>query len=93
MQLIKMLGGYDVKAIYGAETTEITDKGLTVKQGDEKRSLKADSVVLAVGDKPNNELYGKLFSKVPELYRVGDCVKPRREMEAISEGAYVALRI
>ena len=93
MQLIKMLGGYGVKAIYGAETTEITDKGLTIKVGDGKRFIKADSVVLAVGDKPNNRLYGKLFSKVPELYRVGDCVKPRREMEAISEAAYVALKI
>ena len=93
MQLIKMLGEYGVKAIYGAETTEITDKGLTVKQGDQKRFVEADSVVLAVGDKPSNELYGKLFSKVPELYMVGDCVKPRRELEAISEGVYVALQI
>jgi 2,4-dienoyl-CoA reductase (NADPH2) len=93
MQLIKMLGGHGVKTIYGAETEEITDKGLTVKQGDEKSFVEVDSVVLAVGDKPNNRLYEKMFGKVPELYTVGDCVKPRRIMEAISEGAYVALRI
>ena len=93
MELIRMLGKHGVKGIVGAQPQEITDKGVTIKRIDGKHLIEADTVVLAVGDRPNQGLYGKLFAKVPELYLVGDCVEVRREMEAISEGAYVALRI
>ena len=93
MELIRMLGRYGVKAIVGAQPEEITDKGVTIERIDGKHLLEADTVVLAVGDKANRGLYLRLFAKVPELYMVGDCVQARREMEAISEGAYVALTI
>ena len=79
--------------MFGIKTEEITDKGLIVKGADGKRLIEADTVVLAVGDKPNRGLYDKLFGKVSELYIVGDCVKPRKAMEAISEGTYVGLSV
>jgi len=93
MLLLKRLGAHGVKTVFGAETEEITDKGLAVKEGEKRRFIAADTVVLAVGYKPNSELYGNLFGRVPQLCIVGDCVKPRRVMEAISEGAYVGLKI
>ena len=36
-----------------------------------------DQVVLAVPGRPNDELYFALKGRVPELYRIGDCVAPR----------------
>jgi 2,4-dienoyl-CoA reductase (NADPH2) len=93
MLLLKRLGAHGVKTLFGAETEEITDKGLTVRQGEKRRFIEADTVVLAAGDKPNNDLYKTLFGKVPQILMAGDCVKPRRLMEAISEGAYVGLTI
>jgi mycofactocin system FadH/OYE family oxidoreductase 2 len=45
-----------------------------------------DTVVLAVGNKANDELYKSLKGKVKELYRVGDCVAPRKLDMAIYEG-------
>jgi len=93
MQLIKTLGMYDVKVIYGAKTEKITDKGVSIEKDGVKNFIEADTVVIALGETPNDKLYGKLFCKVPELYMVGDCVKSRGMMEAISEGAYVALKI
>jgi 2,4-dienoyl-CoA reductase (NADPH2) len=93
MELIRMLGKYGVEAIVGAQTEQITEKGVIINRIDGKRLIEADTVVIAVGDKPNQELYQKLFGKVPELYLVGDCIQVRRELEAIREGALVALKI
>lgn len=93
MLVIKRLGEDGVKTMCGAETEKITDKGLVVKTADGKHVIEADTVVLALGDKPNRQLYQKLFGKVPELYMVGDCVKPAKVMEAINDGAYIALHI
>jgi len=93
MLVLKRLGEDGVKAILGARAKEITDKGVIIEDGNGGRLIEADTVVYAIGAKPIRELYEKLFGKVPELYMIGDCVKARRVMEAISEGAYVALHI
>ena len=92
-ELLQRLDRGGVKAIYGCRLNEITDKGVKITRVDGKHLIEADTVVLALGSKPNNKLYGKLWGKVPELYMVGDCIKPRTEMEAISEGAEVGLKV
>jgi mycofactocin system FadH/OYE family oxidoreductase 2 len=45
-----------------------------------------DTVVLAAGNVANDALYFGLKGKVKELYRVGDCVSPRKTDMAIIEG-------
>jgi thioredoxin reductase len=55
--------------------------------------LKADNVVLATGVRSNRILAQSLQGKVPQLYEAGDCIEPRRILEAIHEGADAALRI
>ncbi|MFC1914842.1 mycofactocin system FadH/OYE family oxidoreductase 2, partial [Chloroflexota bacterium] len=45
-----------------------------------------DIVVLAMSKKSNDELYFALKGKVKELYRIGDCVAPRKIDKAIYEG-------
>lgn len=45
-----------------------------------------DTVVLSLPFKANDELYAALKGRVPELYRVGDCVAPRKVDLAIYEG-------
>lgn len=52
-----------------------------------------DTIVLAVGYEPNGELYEALAGRVPEVYRVGDAAKPRSALEAIREGAEVAVLV
>ena len=47
---------------------------------------KADTVVLAIHRKADQDLYRALKGTVPELHRVGDCVAPRRAHAAIIEG-------
>jgi len=45
-----------------------------------------DTVVLATGPKANDELYFALKGNVANLYRIGDCVAPRKLDHAIYEG-------
>jgi pyruvate/2-oxoglutarate dehydrogenase complex dihydrolipoamide dehydrogenase (E3) component len=52
-------------------------------------------VVLALGKVSDNELGDELKreSKVSEIFAVGDCVLPRKMLEAIYEGAVVGHKI
>ncbi len=47
---------------------------------------KVDTVVLAVPRRADGELYTALKGRVDEIYRIGDCVAPRRAHAAILEG-------
>lgn len=73
---------------------EITFNGVvvTTKEG-EKKTIEADTVVLAAGAIPETKLYESIKGKVPEAYCIGDCVAPRLIRDAIAEGYRVGLKI
>jgi thioredoxin reductase len=48
-----------------------------------------DTVVLAAGNRAEDSLYFALKGRVKELYRIGDCVAPRKIDMAIFEGSKV----
>jgi 2,4-dienoyl-CoA reductase (NADPH2) len=52
-----------------------------------------DSMVIALGFVPNDDLVESLKKKVPAVYVVGDASKPREVMEALIEAEEVALKI
>lgn len=52
-----------------------------------------DSIVLAMGQQVEDDLYFALKGKVKELYRIGDCVAPRKVDMAIWEGHKVGREI
>ncbi|MEE8346264.1 MAG: FAD-dependent oxidoreductase, partial [Dehalococcoidia bacterium] len=54
--------------------------------GGTARSVEVDTVVAVTGRLPVDNLYFALKGKVPELYRVGDCLAPRYTDQAIHEG-------
>jgi 2-enoate reductase len=67
--------------------TEINKDGVVVidEQGN-KNTLTADTVVLAVGFKPNTKLIEELSSEMPfEVHAIGDCVEPRRVFDTMKE--------
>jgi hypothetical protein len=45
-----------------------------------------DTVVLAAGNRSDDRLYFELKGRIKELYRIGDCVAPRKTDMAIVEG-------
>ncbi len=52
-----------------------------------------DSLVLAMGQQVDDDLYFALKGKIAELYRIGDCVAPRKVDMAIWEGHKVGREI
>lgn len=52
-----------------------------------------DSIVTAMGNDADESLYFALKGRVPEVYRVGDCVAPRKVDMAIYEGYQAGKRV
>ena len=91
MHLLELLADMDVQILTETKFLEITDNGITIADKYGKRStLEADTIVLAMGLKPNERLLDALRDKVPEVYAIGDCVEPRKVINAIWEGFRIA---
>jgi 2,4-dienoyl-CoA reductase-like NADH-dependent reductase (Old Yellow Enzyme family)/thioredoxin reductase len=92
--LLVMLGQKGIVSHTDSNIEEITGEGVIVsdKEG-AKRTINADTVVLAFGFKPETGLYERLKGKVPELYTIGDSLAPRKIGDAINEGFYRAISI
>ena len=82
-----------VKVITQAEVIGIEGREVRYRQADQVQTLQADTVVLAVGGKSNNELFSKMKESDLAAYVVGDAVKPRTVLDAIREGFEVGAKI
>jgi 2,4-dienoyl-CoA reductase-like NADH-dependent reductase (Old Yellow Enzyme family)/threonine dehydrogenase-like Zn-dependent dehydrogenase len=71
----------------------ITDEGVSVVDvwTHEARTIPADTVVVNLLRKPNDELYRALRDEGLPVRRIGDCVAPRRVDEAVYEGMELGL--
>jgi 2-enoate reductase len=77
-----------------AEVVEIVAGGVIYRDiAGERRTVPADSVVFATGARPENGLAAALAGRVPALFSIGDCQRPRGIREAIREGYEVALAL
>lgn len=52
-----------------------------------------DTVIVAAGNRSNDQMYKALKGKVRELYAIGDCVSPRKVNDAMIEGNRVGRAI
>ena len=68
-------------------------KGLNVYSNEMIDFEGYDTIVLAAGNVADDRLYFALKGKVKELYRIGDCVAPRKTDMAIVEGNRVGRRL
>ena len=86
----KQLG---VKMLKETRVIEITREGVVVENADGKQTLPADTVVIAAGAKPNDDLYKALEGKIEKLNIIGDAVKVARIPNAIEAGYTLAASI
>lgn len=63
--------------------------------GGEEKEFTGDTVVVAVGSKPHDELERALAtrSRLEEVMKIGDCSEPRKAMEAMHEGFEAGLKL
>jgi len=72
---------------------EIGEKGVRVQGEAGTYDIPTETVVLALGAKAKDSLHRSLTGKVPEIYAIGDCVTPRKMIEATHEAYDVASKI
>lgn len=75
------------------DVKEITPLGIRGYQKDKVVFYQADTVVVAVGLEADSRLSAELEGKVSEVYTIGDCISPRRIMEAVEEGFHTGRRV
>jgi 2,4-dienoyl-CoA reductase-like NADH-dependent reductase (Old Yellow Enzyme family)/thioredoxin reductase len=72
---------------------EITEDSVAIGWEGEILFLPADTAILAIGAESDNSLATELKGLVPEVYSIGDCVKPRDAASATYDAARVAQKI
>ncbi|MDK2876502.1 MAG: 2,4-dienoyl-CoA reductase [Archaeoglobaceae archaeon] len=82
-----------VEILTETKAVEIKRNAVVVETPKGRREIECDTAVLAVGTVSNNGLYDELKDKVPEVYKIGDCLKPRKAIDATHEAFELALKI
>lgn len=72
---------------------EVNDAGLVVEDSMGTRTIEADTVIYAIGQKPLQEEALALSDCAPEFYQVGDCVSPKNIYDATSVAHQIACDI
>ncbi|MBQ3400705.1 MAG: FAD-dependent oxidoreductase [Lachnospiraceae bacterium] len=71
----------------------ITDGEVTVETADGQSTVKADTVVCAVGQKPLAAEADALALCAPEFYAIGDCIRPENILAATKQAYAIARNI
>jgi NADPH-dependent 2,4-dienoyl-CoA reductase/sulfur reductase-like enzyme len=92
--LLSRLNKMGVTLLTGVKYEEVTDRGLVItdKEG-RRRTLEADTIVLAAGAVSNTAILKAVEGKVPEVHVAGDCFQPRRILDAIHDGARIGREV
>jgi len=96
MFLMEKFKDKGVKILTETKVMEVTDTGVVVDYPGGRKSLEADTVVVAAGSKSDRNLIQALEKVIPKLkkfYVIGDCLQPRKALEAIDDGYQTALQI
>jgi 2,4-dienoyl-CoA reductase-like NADH-dependent reductase (Old Yellow Enzyme family)/thioredoxin reductase len=83
----------DIKTHHLVEAIEKDGVVVVNLQTREKKTIKADLVVMALGVTPNKDLENTIKGKAKETYFIGDCVAPRKAVNAIHQASFIARQI
>lgn len=92
--LFKMLAENGVSVLTNTNLVRISEYGAVVENKYHRfeAELKADTIILALGLKPETDLLKALQGTVKELYSVGDCEGPGKTIDAVW-GAFNVARV
>jgi 2-enoate reductase len=92
--LLKMLAENGVSVLTNTNLVRISEYGAVVENKYHRfeAELKADTIILALGLKPETDLLKALQGKVKELYSVGDCEGTGKIIDAVW-GAFNVARV
>ena len=92
--LLKRLREKDVRILTSTRAIEFRRGTITIQDGMGKRTLKGfDSIVTALGAKPDDRIARALKAKKIKLHTIGDAKEPGEIREALTDGENVALSL
>ena len=92
--LLQKFDKYGVNVVTNQKVQKIVDRGVVaINKEFGEQTIEADTIVLALGAVPNDKLARSLDGRVPEVFEIGDCRRPRNLTDAILDGAYVSRQI
>ena len=80
-----MLEYEHVDVITGHKLVAVTDEGAVIEANGEQKTIKADSVVLSIGLRPNKSLAGDFRGKNISVYEIGSAKKAGNIITAVHE--------
>ncbi len=88
--LLKELGNRNVSIVTGTKLVEVTEGGIIAEESDgNRKSFESDSVVVALGTVPVNELRQEIEDLVPEVVLCGSARKYGKIIDAINDGFHL----
>jgi pyruvate/2-oxoglutarate dehydrogenase complex dihydrolipoamide dehydrogenase (E3) component len=91
--LMKELGNFGVRQLTGTSITAITDDGVQVNTAQGSETLPADTVVIALGMKPNSAQSDAFKGIAAEYHVIGDAKEVSDALRASREGYALGLSI
>ena len=90
--MIERWKNLDIETLTGKKVTSIISKGVTVEEDGKREEIAGETVIVAMGAEADKNL-ADMKDKVSEFFRIGDCVKPRKIIDAVYEGAKIGCEI
>jgi len=84
---------WGIKQFTSSKVIGIRDDGVEIERKGISEIVKADTIVVAAGMEPNNNLLNLLKDKHPNMHVIGDCSQARRMLDAIHEGYSIGQKL
>jgi len=92
--LLRELRERGVQFLTGSKLSRVEETGVVVTgENGRETFIEANTVVIAIGNKPDNTLYEQIQSLGIPVHQIGDCLEPRSAKAAISEAAAIGRSI
>lgn len=82
----------DIEILTGKRVASITSQGITVEEDGKTEEIAGETIVLALGAEAEKKL-ADIEGEIPKLFVIGDCLQPRKILDAVYEGAKVGCEI
>lgn len=91
--LMAHLKGYNANILTETTVTEIFDNSVGIRNKDGEQKIDCDTVIVSIGERPNNDLAKELEGKVPAVFNIGDSNVPESFSESVAAGYYTAAEL